>query len=235
MENLLFGVKMKEKMYELFKEYGSLSKSVIDDEPTFQSYNTMLRKYKLSLVDLNQEFKIRLYDENPKRCLTCDSVIPYSKDINEKKFCNHSCSAKSSNVTRKRIRKIVEARYCLGCNSLLINRNQLKYCSSECQTSVRYSHLVDDWLSGRLVGYSGKTKQLKNFVRKYIFDTRGTACSECGWDKKHPVDNKTLTEIDHIDGDAENCSPDNLRVLCPNCHSMTPTFRNRNKESKRKR
>ena len=231
MENRLFGVKMKEKMYQLFKEHGSLSKSVIDNEPTFQSYNTMLRKHKLSLVDLNQEFKVRLYDENPKRCLTCNSVIPYSRDINEKKFCNNSCSAKYNNTSRC-VKKA--DRVCSCCGEILKPR-QVDYCSLDCQATKRYSSLVEDWLSGRLVGYSGKAKQIKRFVKKYIFDTRGTACSECGWDKKHPVDNKTLTEIDHIDGDAENCSPDNLRVLCPNCHSMTPTFRNRNKESKRKR
>jgi len=35
-------------------------------------------------------------------------------------------------------------------------------------------------------------------------------------------------ELDHIDGDSTNNTPGNLRFLCPNCHSQTPTFRGRN-------
>lgn len=36
---------------------------------------------------------------------------------------------------------------------------------------------------------------------------------------------KLSLELDHIDGNNQNNSRDNLRVLCPNCHSLTPTFR----------
>ena len=32
-------------------------------------------------------------------------------------------------------------------------------------------------------------------------------------------------EIDHIDGKHDNESRNNLRILCPNCHSMTDTWR----------
>lgn len=94
---------------------------------------------------------------------------------------------------------------------------------------------IEDWLAGRLPGWTGKTMQLSKFVRKYLHVTRGTACEICKWDRRHPVDGAVLTEVDHIDGDASNCKPENLRILCPNCHSMTPTFRARNKESKRNR
>lgn len=40
---------------------------------------------------------------------------------------------------------------------------------------------------------------------------------------------KNLTfELDHIDGDNKNNKRENLRILCPNCHSTTPTWRGRN-------
>lgn len=84
-------------------------------------------------------------------------------------------------------------------------------------------------------GYVGEAKALSNYVRKYMLLKHNNTCQECGWNRLHPVDNKPLVEIDHIDGDAANCTEGNLRVLCPNCHSMTPTFRARNKTSSRKR
>lgn len=92
-----------------------------------------------------------------------------------------------------------------------------------------------EWMEGRDPGWTGNTRQLKEFVRNFIHTERGTKCEECGWDERHPIDNKVLTEIDHIDGNAENCHLSNLKILCPNCHSKTPTFRARNKVSKRNR
>jgi hypothetical protein len=35
-------------------------------------------------------------------------------------------------------------------------------------------------------------------------------------------------ELDHIDGDRTNNLLENLRLLCPNCHALTPTYRGRN-------
>jgi len=108
-------------------------------------------------------------------------------------------------------------------------------CSNACQILYQYRSFIVRWLAGEEKGWTGKTRQLSKHIARYLREVRGTACELCGWDGKHPVDGKSLTEIDHVDGDAENCRPENLRILCPNCHSMTPTFRNRNKNSKRDR
>ncbi|GLV91584.1 MULTISPECIES: HNH endonuclease [Streptomyces] len=40
-------------------------------------------------------------------------------------------------------------------------------------------------------------------------------------------------EVDHIDGDWRNNQPENLRLLCPNCHSTTDTYRGRAKGRRR--
>jgi 5-methylcytosine-specific restriction endonuclease McrA len=36
-------------------------------------------------------------------------------------------------------------------------------------------------------------------------------------------------ELEHIDGNSENNSLDNLSIICPNCHSQTPTYKGANK------
>ena len=41
---------------------------------------------------------------------------------------------------------------------------------------------------------------------------------------KNPVTNNVPIQLDHIDGNSDNNSLDNLKLLCPNCHSLTPTF-----------
>lgn len=100
----------------------------------------------------------------------------------------------------------------------------------------RYEAYIVRWLAGEETGIRAiKTMCLSMHVRRWVMERGKYACEECGWNKLHPVDGRPLVEIDHRDGDASNNSPDNLRLLCPNCHSMTSTFRARNKNSKRNR
>ena len=48
---------------------------------------------------------------------------------------------------------------------------------------------------------------------------------------KLPVDEFGRTyEIHHIDGNHYNNEESNLQLLCPNCHSLTPTFGALNKK-----
>ncbi len=39
-------------------------------------------------------------------------------------------------------------------------------------------------------------------------------------------------ELDHIDGNHHNNTLKNLKILCPNCHAKTPTYRGKNKKNK---
>jgi 5-methylcytosine-specific restriction endonuclease McrA len=53
-------------------------------------------------------------------------------------------------------------------------------------------------------------------------------CAECGLGPKWNGQPLVL-QVDHINGDRLDDSWENLRFLCPNCHTQTPTFCGRNK------
>ena len=60
-------------------------------------------------------------------------------------------------------------------------------------------------------------------IKKWLKEERGNKCEECGveeWNGK-----RLPMEVDHIDGNTKNNDLTNLKVLCPNCHSQTPTWR----------
>ena len=58
------------------------------------------------------------------------------------------------------------------------------------------------------------------------------ACIKCGFNQVH-ADGSTILQIDHIDGNSSNNDFNNLRVLCPNCHALTPTYGPRNNKKGR--
>lgn len=63
-------------------------------------------------------------------------------------------------------------------------------------------------------------------LRKRLLELgRQHKCETCGNDG-HWNNLPMILEIDHIDGNWKNNNPDNLRFLCPNCHSQTPNFYN---------
>jgi hypothetical protein len=65
----------------------------------------------------------------------------------------------------------------------------------------------------------------KDHKRLQILKEQNYACLHCGLSKW--LDNDIKLELDHIDGNNKNNSRENLRLLCPNCHSFTDTWRKR--------
>ena len=56
-------------------------------------------------------------------------------------------------------------------------------------------------------------------------------CEECGWAERSR-DGRLSLELDHINGDVHDNRLENLRILCPNCHSLKATHRGRNRKNK---
>ncbi|MFJ7269780.1 HNH endonuclease signature motif containing protein [Streptomyces sp. NPDC099050] len=66
-------------------------------------------------------------------------------------------------------------------------------------------------------------------LRRALLETgRDERCALCGIEAVWQGEPLPL-EVDHIDGDWRNNQATNLRLLCPNCHSTTDTYRGRGK------
>jgi hypothetical protein len=70
--------------------------------------------------------------------------------------------------------------------------------------------------------------------RLYKAGLKKPECEECGWAEIAKGGYLPL-ELDHINGDRHDNRIENLRVLCPNCHSLKPTHRGRMGRGKKKK
>lgn len=77
-----------------------------------------------------------------------------------------------------------------------------------------------------------KDGRAQSFVlKKRLFQEglKKPECELCGW-AQMSLDGRIPVELDHINGDHYDNRIENLRILCPNCHSLQPTHRGRNKK-----
>ena len=72
-------------------------------------------------------------------------------------------------------------------------------------------------------------------LKRRLFEKgiKNQKCEECGWAKKSK-DGRIPVELDHINGDGKDNRLKNLRILCPNCHSLQSTHRGLNQNRKKK-
>ena len=92
-----------------------------------------------------------------------------------------------------------------------------KYCDLDCHNAHKTQMKITEWKE------TGKFS--KRPVKQYLATLR-EGCWECGissWNNKEIV-----LELEHIDGNSDNNAEENLSLLCPNCHSQTPTYKGRN-------
>lgn len=115
---------------------------------------------------------------------------------------------------------------CQQCKQLFEAANTTgKYCSNRCQQDYRYEN---DTLPRILSGQISE----RRILRRYLLKHNGHACESCKGTEwlGHPMP----LELDHVDGDASNNQLTNLRMICANCHSLTPTAKGRNRGNGRK-
>lgn len=123
-------------------------------------------------------------------------------------------------------------RACKQCGTPVPDRHNI-FCSQKCMGEFRTASIVQAWKSGE---HKGQYLHgvVSSSIRKYLFQTRGEKCEQCGWNTINEFTNKVPLTIDHIDGDSSNSLEENLKILCPNCHSLTSTYGGANRGRGRK-
>lgn len=141
------------------------------------------------------------------------------KTTSNPKFCSRSCAAVVNNrLSPKRKR---EGR-CLGCETAIPSGR--KFCTNQCQAQYAFHSRIDDWLSGRASGLN-TIGCVTPWVKRWLRETRGDFCELCGWDKINETTGVRPLVADHIDGNWKNNVPSNLRLICPSCDSLQPTYK----------
>lgn len=139
-------------------------------------------------------------------CNYCNTTFEsYKKE--ERKFCSQSCSAKSSNTKRKQFST------CLFCSAQISKKK--KYCNNKCQQLLARRNRIEN------------CEASERTWKVFLIEELGHKCQICNndtWNQK-PIP----LELDHIDGDSLNNTRENLRIICPNCHAQTSTYKSRNK------
>lgn len=183
---------------------------------TYEEISITLGRTKSSiknkLIKLGYSFKSQ-QKSIIKCCIQCGEITKNPK------FCDRSCSAKYNNKHYpKRVSELSRFNWnCLLCGvSLKLGG---KFCCSEHFHQFNYDQTIKIWKETGYIGISALKKYLK---LKYNY-----SCSNCGiqtWNE-----NPITLELEHKDGNYKNNKEENVCLLCPNCHSQTPTYKSKNK------
>lgn len=142
-------------------------------------------------------------------------------------FCSRSCSVSYNNrVSPKRAK--ARGCVCLSCSKGIASGRV--FCSNACQQGHQHRIYIASWISGNQSGRSGMG--VSAHIIRYLRQLCHGACVRCGesvW-----LGGPIALQVDHKDGDHTNCRPENLWLLCPNCHAQQPTSGARNKGQGRK-
>lgn len=167
-------------------------------------------------------------------CHHCNKELRNIRKDRPRKYCNNICQGNY-------LKQYADEQYnlnpklCKQCQQPL-TRDQKndgnEFCCSSCaaiytsslkpkviQPPLKYKLKSNDDTPFDMLTYNNKIRR--------IMKEQDNSCAHCHRDNwmGYPI----KFQIDHIDGNRENNTRDNLEALCPTCHSFTPTWGAKNK------
>jgi len=98
-----------------------------------------------------------------------------------------------------------------------------KYCSNACQIEYQHQLFIRKWMDGEVSGLQS-IGTVSPYIKRYLRRKFGNRCCLCGWAKINSKTGQVPLVADHIDGNWRNNVESNLRLICPNCDALTPTY-----------
>jgi hypothetical protein len=166
-----------------------------------------------------KEDAIAAYNLNPNSCVHCSTAISYAKR-NLNRYCSRKCAHAVNNPLKPEKTEKINS-ICEHCSTEFRHKKEGRtrsFCSQVCylknQTEQNMQRMLEGTCSGPI-------------VKRHLIELHGNRCldPECTWDFiKRPIN----VELEHIDGNSSNNTLENCTLLCPNCHSLTDTYKWKN-------
>ena len=159
-------------------------------------------------------------------------TCPKCKAQHENKglFCSRSCANSRSFTQEAKDKKKESGKrfwdsMSANAKKKFISNKVEKYDFEEQQRKAQETKILKSW--------SRPYEEMSHdSLRRRLLAEKNYTCQKCGCGSTWCGEPISL-ELDHIDGDNSNNKIENLRILCPNCHSQTPTHRAKNIKYKR--
>lgn len=173
-------------------------------------------------------------------CTECGKEIEIKLNASASTALCDECKLKKYPQTKNRKNKSNGSitKRCVVCNKKFAAAKSQIYCSDECSIKDVGLTRKDIRENNRYEHYKNNQDLYKNgaynppWLKNRIIKEQNNKCDICGitdtWNGKHLV-----LQLDHIDGDSSNNKRENLRCICPNCHSQTETFCKKSQTSQR--
>jgi len=190
-------------------------------------------------INKRREVRIKYIGEERTRkaayneCATCGETIAYDarRKSDRKRYCSYKCYIQGSN----------QCVICDHCGIEFVRnfskqnkgKNDYNFCSRTCKEKeqcvgglLELPHFGVD-LAYRNKAFPIRELKSKSAIRHRLIELRGNKCEWCGVDSWHgkPI----VLEMHRLKGKGSSYSDiDNVVLVCPNCHSTTDDYKNKN-------
>jgi len=139
------------------------------------------------------------------------------------RFCSSFCARKYS--THKKLQEINYKKHLIVMDKI----QNGQFISPLSDKNIHHKTVITKHKNMKIIPFDQMGDTLR---RKIVMEDQNGKCNRCGLNKW--LNQDLVLELEHKDGNRNNNSRENLEFICPNCHSLTKTWRGRNKSKNKK-